>query len=236
MVVVLLIIFIRIIYRVRPASELPLGTEDMFRNADENHDEITDVKFEDCLQSEEKYFDAPYNNNLGNSSESIYEPNRQRVVRFLEEEEDPNGGFMTMSGLAAAGNNGKNLVASGTSVFETAEDDDSSNNSLDEEEEQEKQIRKTLLMAMFGMGFMGLVGFGTKKLMNILSRDRDQDSGAGDIVGDSIDTATHAADSGSSSQAAAQGSFNASASASQTSNTLVVAGVGNSPAAMTAAQ
>jgi hypothetical protein len=133
-------------------------------------------------------------------------------------------------------NNSQNLVASGTSVFDTAEDDDRSNNSFDEEEEQEKQIRKALLMTMFGMGFIGLVGFGTEKLMNILSCDKDQDLGAGDIVGDSIDTATHTADSGSSSQAAAQGSFNASASALQTSNALVAATVGNNPAAVTVAQ
>jgi hypothetical protein len=237
-------------------------------DADEDHDEVTDFTFEDCLQDEEEkqeelalhfediYFDTPYNI-LGNSSEPVYERNRKRVVRFLEDEEDPNEesmdrGFMMMGGLAAAGgmaaagmlaskandalqesdasicmldvfdegesrgnnNNSQHLDTSGTSMFKRVENDDSSNSSLDEEEEQEKQIRKTLLMTMFGMGFMGLVGFGTKRLMNILSRDKDQDLGAGDIVGDGIDTTTHAAHGGSSSQVAAQGSFSASANAS----------------------
>jgi hypothetical protein len=274
---------------------------------DEDGDEDEDEKQEEpALHFEAIYFDAPYNN-LGNSSEPVYEPNRKRVVRFLEDEEDPNEesmdrGFMMMDELAAAGgmaaagmlaskandalqesdasicmldvfdegesgvksnNNSQHLDDSGTSMFAPVEDDDSSNNSLDEEEEQEKQIRKTLLMTMFGMGFMGLVGFGTKKLMNILSRDKDQDLGAGDIVGDGIDTATHAqgVSVGSSSQTAAQGSFNAStnasqtgsfsqtaaqgsfnasanasASSSQTSNAFAAAWVGNNPAAMTGAQ
>jgi hypothetical protein len=260
------------------------------KNADEDHDEIIDFKFEDCLQDEdekkeepalrfeEMYCDVPYNN-LGNISESVYERNRKRVVRFLEDEEDPNeksmdGGFMMMGGLAAGGvaaagilaskvndalqesdasmymldvfdeggaggnnnNNSQKLVASGASIFETVDEDDSSNNYIDEEEEQEEQIRKTLLMTMFGMGFMGLVGFGTKKLLNILlSRDKDQDLGTGDIVGDGIETATHAADGGPSSQAAVQGSFNASSNASQTSS-AAGAGLGNNPAAMTGAQ
>jgi hypothetical protein len=224
---------------------------------DEDGDEDEDEKQEEpALHFEAIYFDAPYNN-LGNSSEPVYEPNRKRVVRFLEDEEDPNEesmdrGFMMMDELAAAGgmaaagmlaskandalqesdasicmldvfdegesrgnnNNSQHLDTSGTSMFKRVENDDSSNSSLDEEEEQEKQIRKTLLMTMFGMGFMGLVGFGTKRLMNILSRDKDQDLGAGDIVGDGIDTTTHAAHGGSSSQVAAQGSFSASANAS----------------------
>ena len=266
---------------------MSLGTEDVFRveDAEEDHDEITDVKFEDCLQDEEEkqeepalhfeemYFDTPYNN-LDNNSEPVYERNRKRVVRFLEDEADPNeesmdGGFMMMGGLVAVGgmaaagmlaskakdamqdsdasmcmldifdeggSGGNNHNNGSQNLDASVKDDDSSNNSLDEEEEQEKQIRKTLLMTMFGMGFMGIVGFGTKKLMKILSRDRDQDLGAGHTVGDGMDPATHAADSGSSSQAAAQGSFNASANASQSSNTLAMAGVGNNPAAMTGTQ
>jgi hypothetical protein len=147
--------------------------------------------------------------------------------------------------------------ASGNSMMEKGNGDsgdDDSQNSIDEEEEQEKQIRKTLMLTVFGMGLMGLVGFGSKKLMNMLSRggggDNDQDLGAGDIVGDGIDTATHAADvvdigghiagevagTSSSSQAAAQASFNASANASQNSNGFFVAGAGNNPATMTGAQ
>jgi hypothetical protein len=132
----------------------------------------------------------------------------------------------------------------------SVKDYDSSSNSLDEEEEQEKQIRKTMLMTMFGMGFMGLVGFGAKKLMNILSRGKDQDSGAMDIVGDGIDTATqatdtatHATDSASLFQTATQGSsdasskayFNANAS-SQSSKDFAMGAMTNNPAGMTGAQ
>jgi hypothetical protein len=261
---------IEINYSFKPASELPLGTED------EDHDEISEEEKQEepALHFEDIYFDVPCNN-LGNGSEPLYQRNRRRVVRFLQDEEDPNEESMMMGGLAAAGgmaaagilaskvndalqesdasmymldvfdeggaggnnnNNSQKLVASGASIFETVDEDDSSNNYIDEEEEQEEQIRKTLLMTMFGMGFMGLVGFGTKKLLNILlSRDKDQDLGTGDIVGDGIETATHAPDGGPSSQAAVQGSFNASSNASQTSS-AAGAGVGNNPAAMTGAQ
>ena len=283
-------LFIKINYSVKPASELSLGTEDVIcdEDADEDHAEITDVKFEDCLQEEEEegekqeepalhleemYFDAPYNN-LGNNSEPVHEGKRKRVVRFLADQEDPNeefldGGFMMMGRLAAAGG----MAAAGTlaskekeaeqdsiasmcmlDVFHeggsggnnynngsqaSVKDDDSSNNSLDEEEEQEKQIRKAFLVSMFGMGFMGIVGFGTKKLMNMLSRDKDQDQdlGAVDIARDGIDTATHATDGASSSQAATQGSSKASAKASsQSSKECAMIGVGNNPAGVTGAQ
>jgi hypothetical protein len=254
---------------------LSLGIEDVFR------DEITDDKFEDCLQDEEEkqeepalhleeiYFDTP-SNNLGNHIEPIYEGNRKRVVRFLQDEESMDGGSMMVGGLAAAGGiAAAGMLApkasdalqesdasismldifdkegsggndnNGISNVKAVEDDDSSDFSLEEEEEQEKKIRKTLLMTMFGMGFMGLVGFGTKKLMNILSRNKDQDLGAGDVVGDGIDTATHAqgVSGGSSSQATAQASFNASANASsQNSKAFAMFTAGNNPAAMTGAQ
>jgi hypothetical protein len=261
---------IEINYSFKPASELPLGTED------EDHDEISEEEKQEepALHFEDIYFDVPCNN-LGNGSEPLYQRNRRRVVRFLQDEEDPNEESMMMGGLAAAGgmaaagilaskvndalqesdasmymldvfdeggaggnNNGtnssQNLDASGNSMIETDEDD----HSLDEAEEQEKQIRKTLLMTMFGIGFMGLVGFGTKQLMRILCRGKDQDLGAGDIVGDGIDTATHAADGGPSSQVTAQASLNASANASSQSSSKAFAmfGVGNNPAAVTGAQ
>jgi hypothetical protein len=250
-------------------------------------DEIPDVKFEDCFQDEEKkleepalhfeatYFDAPPSNNLGYNIEPIYEGDRKRMVRFLEDEPTNEGSTM-VGGLAAAGGiAAAGMLASKASdalqesdasismldIFDKAgsggndnngirnvkadEDDNNSDISLDEEEEQEKKTRKTLLMTMFGMGFMGLVGFGTKKLMNILSRDKDQDLGAGDVVGDGIDTATHAqgvsrdSSGGSFFEAAAeQASLNASANASSqgSSSAFAMFTVGNNPAAMTGAQ
>jgi hypothetical protein len=260
---------------------LSLGIEDVFR------EEITDDKFEDCLQDEEEkqeepalhfeetYFDAP-SNNLGNHIEPIYEGNRKRVVRFLEDEESMDGGSMMVGGLAAAGGiAAAGMLASKASdalqesdasismldIFDkegsggndnnsisnvkAVEDDASSDFSLEEEEEQEKKTRKTLLMTMLGMGFMGLVGFGTKKLMNVLSRNKDQDLGAGDVVGDGIDTATNAqgvsrdSSGGSFFEAAAeQASLNASANASSqgSSSAFAMFTAGNNPAAMTGAQ
>ncbi len=114
---------------------------------------------------------------------------------------------------------------------------------FDEEEEEEEKIRKPLFMSIVGIGLMGLVEFGAKKLMNMLSRDKDQDLGAGDVVGDGIDTAnsaTHAqaASGGSCSQATAQASFDASANASSqsSSNAFAMFTVGTNPAAMTGTQ
>jgi hypothetical protein len=172
----------------------------------------------------------------------------------LEEQDlDSSIGMLDVFGEEASESYSQDHDASGTSMMEKGDGDDDSQNSIDEEEEKEKQIRKTLIMTVFGVGFLGLVGFGSKKLMNMLNRgNNDQDLGAGDIVGDSIDTATHAADvvdigghiaqgtvSGSSSSsqaAAAQASFNASANASQSGNSFVMGGVGNNPGAMTGAQ
>jgi hypothetical protein len=270
-------LFININHSVKPASEMSLGMEAVFRDEDVGVDqtEISNVKFEDCLQEEEPslnleemYFDAPYNS-LGNkNNEPVYEDdNRKRVVRFFEdEEEDPNeesmgGGFMMMGGVATAGmlaskaseafhdsdasictldvfdeggpegNSNNNTSQNLQAMMDADEDDDSSDNSFDEEEEQEKQIRKTLLMTIVGIGFMGLVGYGMKKLKTLLSRGNDQDLGAGDIAGDVIDTPTHV----SSSQATTQASFNATANESSR-DAFAGAWMGNNPAAMTGTQ
>jgi hypothetical protein len=236
--------------------------------------------FEDCFQSdaekkaepslcfEDVYFDAP-SINLGDNSEPVYDGNRKRLVRFLEDKEAIDGGSMMMGGLAATGGMAAAglLASKANDAFQESDasmgmrdifdkggsgdldahtdavrDDDNSNNSFDEEKEAEEQIRRTFFITIFGIGFRGVLMLGVKKLMNILGHDQeDQDLGAGDIVGDGIDTATQpaqGASGGSSSQATAQASFNASANASSqsSSNAFAMFTVGNNPAAMTGAQ
>ena len=236
---------------------------------------------EPAVQLEEMYFDAPYNNlGEGNRKRVVRfladqeDPNEEFLdggFMMIGGIATAGGGMATAGTLKASkekdveqdsiasmcmldvfheGGSGGNNYNNGSQ--DSVKDDDSSNNSLDEEEEEEEQIRKTLLMTMFGMGFMAIVGFATKKVMKILSRDRDQDLGAGHTVGDGMDPATHAADSGPSSQAETQGSSNASAkgssqtskefanasakASSQSNKELAMVGMGNNPAGVTGAQ
>jgi hypothetical protein len=131
---------------------------------------------------------------------------------------------------------------------EEGEEDDQ--NPIDKDaKEEEKQIRGTLLLAIFGVGFIGLVSFGAQKLMGALSRDNN----AAEIVGDVVDTTAHAthtvevgghiadgvASSASQTTATQQAALNASASSSSltgSSNNVAAAGVANNPSSATAAQ
>lgn len=143
----------------------------------------------------------------------------------------------------------KSLSMLETGDQEEGEDDDT--NSIDNEGDEEKQVRRTLLLAVFGIGFLSLVTYGAKKVMFMLHGNRNEELGAGDIVaGDAVDTAAaHATDivdigghvaegvaSSASQTAAQQATFNASAGSSQTGNTFAAAGVANNPSAGTAAQ
>jgi hypothetical protein len=159
------------------------------------------------------------------------------------------------------------LMEKGTDNDNDNDDDGStstshSDTSMDDEKEQEKQIRKTLLITVVGMGFLGLLGFGGKKIMSALNRGSSNEEeevvgGAEEIMGEAADTATQAhevahlgghiagegvaaSSSSSSSQAtvaaAQQASFNASANASSTNGFGMVGGVGNTTGAMNGAQ
>jgi hypothetical protein len=108
---------------------------------------------------------------------------------------------------------------------EGEEDDDKT--SVDEDGEEE-ELRKTLLQAIFGMGFMGVMGYGAKQVMKMLGQNNTDQFGAGDIVGDAVDTAQ---------QTAQQTALNASATSSSSANSsLAAAGVANTQSAAAAAQ
>ena len=124
--------------------------------------------------------------------------------------------------------------------------DESDEQSVDSNTEKERKIRKSMMYAVLGVGAMGLVGFGFKKVMEMFNRNRDQDDarGAGDMFSDAADTTTHLSDVSSmgatnmptpspSSEAIAQANINTSL---QQSNTFVAGVSGNNPAAMTGAQ
>jgi hypothetical protein len=132
---------------------------------------------------------------------------------------------------------------------EESSDDETDEESVDSEDEKEKQIRRSMLFAMFGVGAMGLAAFGFRKIMNIVNRDRDQDAGgAGDMVSDVADSTMLLSDASNKGAAAmvpipspsseatvAQASMNASAQ--QSSFTFTATGaLGNNAAAMTGAQ
>jgi hypothetical protein len=180
-----------------------------------------------------------------------------RSFNFVDDQQCPSDGSIDMLDVFGEGSSGsssnKDMDASGaTSLMEKGEDeDDDGTSSIDEDEEKEKQIRRTLMISVLGMGFLGLIGFGGKKLMSALNRggsnDDDIAATGTDMIGEAADTATqahemahlggHIAGEGvatsSSSQAgaaAAHASFNASANASS-SNGFMMAGVGNNPAA-----
>jgi hypothetical protein len=176
---------------------------------------------------------------------------------------DTSIGMLDVFGEGDSGNNNNNSsnrdmnASGGTSMIEKDDhenDDDDSANPFDEDEEKEKQMRKSLMITVVGVGFLGLLGFGGKKLMSALNRGGSNDDNdiAADVIGEAADVATEAHEvahigghiagegvAGSSSSqagaAATQASFNASANASS-SNALMGAGVGNNAGAMNGAQ
>jgi hypothetical protein len=134
------------------------------------------------------------------------------------------------------------------------QDDNDDTNSIDEEEDQEKQIRRSLLFAVLGMGAIGLVSYGAKKIMSVMSyRNNNEEEElvgvAGDAVGDALDTAVyvstdvavdaggHGIAEGVAASSASQAAFNASASSSSSQIGFAAAGgAASNPSAATAAQ
>jgi hypothetical protein len=116
------------------------------------------------------------------------------------------------------------------------DDDDDDLNSIDSQEEQEKEIRRKMMFAVAGVGVMGLLGLGFKKVMSKLNGNSAEDAAevGADAAADAIDDATTIAVH-LSSDAATQASFNASASQSNFAF-AGAAGANNNAAAMTGAQ
>jgi hypothetical protein len=185
----------------------------------------------------------------GQEKEQCY---RKRVIRFWDEEEESEAsidaeGQLFADGLSAT--DGSSTVGfmvpkrtdmnteeqfdgsmSLLDVFgeegsvarkDEEEGDDDDDDSIDEEEEEE-ELRKSLLQALFGMGFMGVMGYGAKHVMKMLGGNNTDEFGAGDIVGDAVDSNLAA--------------LNASASSSSANTSFAAAGAANTQSAAAAAQ